>query len=96
MATGGYIGRMKHVSIKEAKDRLPALVREVEAGTRVVITRNGKPVADVVPHRDCKGLDFEGFVRWKREKGIARLVTYISDDFDDPLPEDFLSTPGPH
>lgn len=30
---------MKHVSIKQAKDQRPALVREVEAGKRVVITR---------------------------------------------------------
>ncbi len=87
---------MKHVSIKEAKDRLPALVREVESGTRVVITRNGKPVADVVPHKERVGLDWESFEAWKREKGVDRLVTYIAPDFDDPLPEDFLSTPGPY
>jgi prevent-host-death family protein len=85
---------MKHVSIKEAKDRLPALVREVEAGTRVVITRNGKPVADVVPHEGRKGgVDFEALERWKREQGIERIVGEIPADFDDPLPEDFLITP---
>jgi prevent-host-death family protein len=94
VATGGYIRPMKQVSIKEAKDRLPALVREVEGGTHIVITRNGKPVADVVPHERRKGgVDFEGLERWKRENGIETIVRDIPADFDDPLPEDFLITP---
>lgn len=85
---------MKHVSIREAKDRLPAIVREAEGGERIVITRNGKPVADVVPHQKKKGgLDFEALERWKKERGITRIVGDIPEDFDDPLPEDFLITP---
>lgn len=86
---------MKHVSIKQAKDTLPALVREVEGGARIVITRNGKPVAEVVPLEQRQGLDFDALRRWKKERGIERIVTYIAPDFDDPLPADFLSTPGP-
>jgi prevent-host-death family protein len=37
------------VSIAEAKNRLPELVRAVEAGECVVITRHGKPVAQLAP-----------------------------------------------
>ena len=33
------------VSIAEAKNRLPELIRAVEDGEQVVITRHGKPVA---------------------------------------------------
>ena len=87
---------MKHVSIKQAKDTLPALVREVEGGARVVITRNGKPVAEVVPYQPKQGLDFEALERWKKERGVEKIVTYIAPDFDDPLPGDFLITPGPY
>ena len=86
---------MKHFSIKEAKDQLPALVRAVEAGEQVVITRNGKPVADVVPHERKGGIDLEGLRKWKEENGIDQIVGSIPDDFDDPLPEDFLITPAP-
>ena len=86
---------MKHVSIKEAKNRLPALVREVENGEHVVITRNGEPVAEVVPHKRKGGINWEGLRRWKEEHGVDRIVEYIPDDFDDPLPEDFLITPQP-
>ena len=37
------------VSIAEAKNRLPELIRAVEAGEKVVITRHGKPVAQITP-----------------------------------------------
>ena len=37
------------VSIAEAKNRLPELIRAVEGGEKVVITRHGKPVAQLAP-----------------------------------------------
>ena len=37
------------VSIADAKNRLPQLIRAVEDGERVVITRHGKPVAQLAP-----------------------------------------------
>jgi prevent-host-death family protein len=37
------------VSIVEAKNRLPELIRAVENGERIVITRHGKPVAQLAP-----------------------------------------------
>jgi prevent-host-death family protein len=85
---------MKHVSIKEAKDRLPALVRAAEEGERVVITRNGKPVAEVIRHEKAGGLDLEGLRAWKRKRGYALVAGPIPEDFDDPLPEDVLITPS--
>ena len=44
----GYNDRMD-VSIAEAKNRLPELIRAVEDGEKVVITRHGKPVAQITP-----------------------------------------------
>lgn len=37
------------VSIVEAKERLPELIRAFESGENVVITRDGKPVAQLAP-----------------------------------------------
>ncbi len=37
------------VSIAEAKNRLTELIRAVENGENVVITRHGKPVAQLAP-----------------------------------------------
>jgi prevent-host-death family protein len=88
-----YISPHKHVAIKDAKNRLTELVRQVEAGEAVTITRNGLPVADIVPHKRKGGVNFEAGDKWLRSQGVDRLVEYIAPDFDDPLPEDFLITP---
>jgi prevent-host-death family protein len=37
------------VSVAEAKNRLPELIRAVEEGENIVITRHGKPVAQLSP-----------------------------------------------
>jgi prevent-host-death family protein len=81
---------MKTVSIRDAKNRLLQLAREVERGETIVVTRNGRPVLDLVPHQPSKGLRLEAVDEFKRKHGIETIVTYIADDFDDPLPEDFL------
>ena len=38
-----------NVSTAEAKNRLPELIRAVESGEQVVITRHGRPVAQIAP-----------------------------------------------
>jgi antitoxin (DNA-binding transcriptional repressor) of toxin-antitoxin stability system len=82
-----------HVSIKEAKDRLSELVRHMEGGERVVVTRHGAPVFEMVAPRRG-GIDFEALDRWKEQKGYPQhIVGPLPADFDDPLPEDFLITP---
>jgi prevent-host-death family protein len=40
---------MHTVGVFEAKNRLAALLDEVERGGEVVITRRGKPIARVIP-----------------------------------------------
>jgi prevent-host-death family protein len=37
------------VSIAEAKNRLPELIRAVENGEKIIITRHGKSVAQITP-----------------------------------------------
>jgi prevent-host-death family protein len=41
---------MVEVASRELRNDTAGLLRKVEAGERVVITRRGKPVADLVPH----------------------------------------------
>jgi prevent-host-death family protein len=95
VTTGSYFMRMRTVSIKEAKSRLTALAREVESGETIVATRNGKPVFDLVPHRKKGGLDLKALREFKREHGLSTIVASVSEDFDEPLPEDFLIRPLP-
>ena len=86
---------MENITIEDAEHRLAELARRAEEGETIVITRDGRPVANLVPHKRKGGLDLEGIERFKRERGIEKIVTYIAPDFDDPLPEDFLITPLP-
>lgn len=39
------------VASRELRNDTAGLLRRVEAGEKIVITRRGKPVADLVPHR---------------------------------------------
>ena len=41
---------MRSVSIRELRNRTADVVNAVKAGERVVLTSNGLPIADVVPH----------------------------------------------
>jgi prevent-host-death family protein len=87
---------MTTVSIKDAKNRLSELTHEAESGKTITITRNGEPVADLVPHKKKKGgIDWEAGERFLRERGITDPFPYVAPDFDDPLPEDFLLRPLP-
>lgn len=86
---------MSTVSMKDAKNRLTELARRVEQGETIVVTRNGKPVLDLVPHRQKGGIDFEAGRAYLRSIGVDNPVPYIAPDFDDPLPDDFLVTPPP-
>jgi prevent-host-death family protein len=88
----------KHVPVKEAKATLTALLHAVEAGERIVITRHGKPVADLVPHAEAvtlKGGRLAALDAWHKENGTDLSKGWVSPDFDDPLPEDFLYSPWP-
>jgi prevent-host-death family protein len=93
VATCSYIAHMKTVSIREAKNRLTELAREVERGETILVTRNGSPVFELTPHRPRKGVRLQAIDRFKRKHGLETIVAFIADDFDDPLPEDFLLRP---
>jgi antitoxin (DNA-binding transcriptional repressor) of toxin-antitoxin stability system len=87
---------MADMNTEEGKRRFDELVRKAENGEATTITRDGKPVADIVPHPPKKkgGIDWEAGERHMREHGID-FSGEIAPDFDDPLPEDFLIAPLP-
>ncbi|WP_456380791.1 type II toxin-antitoxin system Phd/YefM family antitoxin [Thiolapillus sp.] len=63
---------MKQVGSYEAKSKLPALLRAVVDGEHIVITRSGKPIAELIPHRRSAGDIAETITRIKAmRQGIA-------------------------
>jgi prevent-host-death family protein len=81
-------------SIKEARDRLTELARRVENGETIHVTRHGAPLFDMVPAKR-RGLNLEAGRRYLDSIGVKDPFPYVADDFDDPLPEDFLLRPLP-
>jgi prevent-host-death family protein len=65
------------VSIAEAKNRLTELIRAVEDGEKVIITRHGKPVAQLTPPPPERRK-----VRLGGMKGRIRLLPGWDDPID--------------
>ncbi len=73
---------MTKVNIKEAKERLPELLDEVDKGEEVVITKG-----DGVAYK-ITVVTLEAAKHTKRTAGLGRgSVLYMSDDFDEESPE---------
>ncbi len=70
---------MRHVSIREANRSLSRLLEEVERGETVVITREGKPVAQLAPSPANRRDDPE--VRAARERWCAHLDRWKGDGY---------------
>ncbi|MGH9227982.1 MAG: type II toxin-antitoxin system Phd/YefM family antitoxin [Acidimicrobiales bacterium] len=70
------------VGVHEAKTRLSQLLRLVDGGQEVEISRGGEPVARIVPIRSTE----------KRRLGTDEGVVVVPDDFDAPLPDDVLAS----
>jgi prevent-host-death family protein len=67
------------VSVVEAKNRLPELIRAVEQGENVVITRHGKPVAQITAAPSER--------RQARFDGMKDRIQLLPG-WDDPIDED--------
>jgi prevent-host-death family protein len=85
----------RQVAVKEAKAKLTELLRAVEAGEKIVLTRHGKPVADLVPHAEDKPMSVLDRVKVWRDANPGPDIGWVSPDFDEPLPWDFLLQPLP-
>lgn len=70
---------MRTVSIREANQNFSRLMKEVEAGETVVITRQGKPVAELKP-RPASRLD-DPKVRAAYERLQRRFAEWPGDGF---------------
>ncbi|QDY76267.1 type II toxin-antitoxin system Phd/YefM family antitoxin [Streptomyces qinzhouensis] len=56
-----------HLSMRETRARLPEILNRAESGEATVITRNGKPVAAVIPLDEYSALEEAADERLARE-----------------------------
>ena len=70
-----------NVSVYDAKTNLSRLLDRAANGEEIVITRNGRPVAKLVPATP---------VRKPRKLGVLKGRIRVGKAFDAPLPADVL------
>ena len=69
------------VNIHEAKTHFSKLIKQALNGDNVIIARDGKPLIRLVPYVEETQI---------RHGGQFKGLMEISNDFDDPLPEELL------
>ncbi len=77
---------MTAINIHAAKTHLSRLVDRAASGEEIIIAKNGKPMAKLVPFREEKQPRVLGSMR-----GLIVLPENFPEDFDAPLPPDLLA-----
>jgi prevent-host-death family protein len=72
---------MRSVDIHEAKTHFSKLLSRVMQGERIIIAKNGTPVAELRPFTEQPA----------RRLGELRGQIRLADDFNEPLPFDVLA-----
>ena len=73
---------MATVNVHSAKTHFSQLLERVAQGEEVVIAKAGRPVARLVPVEPAAE---------PRRPGSARGLGRVADDFDAPMPDEFLA-----
>ena len=71
------------VNLYQAKTQLSRLVERAALGEEIIIAKSGKPKAKLVPVHDAEEAP--------RQPGNLLGVTFVADDFDEPLPPEIQS-----
>jgi prevent-host-death family protein len=70
------VAMTRRITTSEFKAKCLALIDEVaRTGTAVIITKNGKPVAELVPHR----------ARKRNARGILKNKLFVTGDIISPI-----------
>jgi prevent-host-death family protein len=64
-----------HYSIAEAKNKLPAIVHEVENGPAIKLTRHGRPVAILLSLREYERMQGKSRGFWQNLMSVRRQMS---------------------
>lgn len=81
---------MRQITQRELRNETPAVMRAIEAGESFVLTRNGTPIADLIPHvraTEPRGVTGAALVAAREqcdaiepERFFADLERYVDED----------------
>ncbi len=74
----------KTIDIREAQTQLNELLSLALQGTEIIFAKDNTPLARLIP--------VSGTASQSRIAGLHKGAIWISDDFDDPLPDAFWLT----
>lgn len=60
---------MVQVSVREARDNLSQLIKDVQAGEEIVIASHGRPVARLIPENGLPGAQLAALIRSNQVHG---------------------------
>jgi prevent-host-death family protein len=72
------------MSIREAKAKFSEAIAAAERGEAVVVTKHGRPVAQIGPPPKRKGLDFAAADAYLKSVGLDKFEAHWPPEFDDP------------
>ena len=70
----------KVISINELQNKIPELLAFIAEGDNIIIEKDNKPFARLIPVSEK---------RKKRIAGLNKGEIWMSEDFDEPLPDEF-------
>lgn len=76
--TGQKVVHMREIQSSEAKAHLPQLLDDVERGETIVITRHGRPIAQIVPEARLRQAEIDRAI--DQIKGLQKNVGPIPLD----------------
>ena len=74
---------MVFVNIHEAKTHFSQLINQALRGDEIIIAKSGVPLIKLTPYEKPKTI---------RKGGQFNGIMIIEDNFDDPLPEEYLKS----
>jgi prevent-host-death family protein len=84
------LNKPTQVNIYQAKTQLSSLVERAAKGEEIVIAKAGKPMAKLISME----AGVEGLKPLRKFGQNLLGITFLSDDFDAPLPEEILQDFG--
>jgi len=70
---GGYMASETQISVRQLKNETTGILRRVEAGERLIVTRRGKPVAIIEPTGETPALASDSIYRTLQRQIEARI-----------------------
>ena len=74
---------MEYVNIHEPKTHFSRLINQALKGDEVIIAKSGVPLIKLIPYEKPKSV---------RKGGQLKGMLIIEDNFDDPLPDEYLKS----